>query len=37
MIYNLTLSDPSTYLIVKISLLILAILVLLIISAAPAI
>jgi hypothetical protein len=37
MIYNLTLSDPSTYLIVKISLLILAILVLLIISAAPAV
>ncbi|AHJ28678.1 hypothetical protein NIES3585_28050 [Nodularia sp. NIES-3585] len=37
MIYNLTLSDPTNYLIVKLSILILVLLVFLVISAAPAV
>jgi hypothetical protein len=37
MIYDFVISDPSTYLVFKISLLILLLLVLLVISAAPAV
>lgn len=37
MIYNFSLSDPTNYLIVKISILILVLLVLLVVSAAPAV
>jgi hypothetical protein len=37
MTHNLTLSDPTTYLIVKLSILIMVLLVLLVISAAPAV